>query len=1590
MPMMGTLTTANGHRDDEGLDLVPYLVENRRSYLCFGWHRPLFTAPWRTKEGVSIAKGNGRPATRAYRKVLNATELLEDGKVWEWHIVVDDHTDEAGWQFGGCGFWELLQMRLAMRSRPKRTDLVKQRRWVPAHVVSNPEAAASLKASGSSGQRRYLSPVELQRRKMQQKQAMQAAMAEIWDMVDELDDSIAIRDLYTALLDPVALNRVTKKHVVGMRRQQEDILVWRPALLLSEEEVWPPAADPTAASVPERAQHSAWAPFAQADFSLHPSATFRRIFGQASASGADPPVGLPPPLPSLLASATSAHAAGAPPTPILTASEALASAPSSQLPGSSPPPHGDGGDGGAPPAFPFISLGSLRRLWRGGSRAEGASPPRAPPTHGAANDDTPQPPHVHAPISSAVTSTVGSAVSGANAQPASPPPHLPRAGPSHVHAAISSAASAVSSAVSGADARPASPPPQSSHARPLHVHAAISSAASAVSGADARPASPPPHLPRARPSHVHAAISSAASAVSGADARPASPPPHLPRARPSHVHAAISSAASAVGSVVNSTATAATARTPPLHAPSLFRDSSGGSGEGRYGRAAGATVRAAGDILTGGLAGWRLAAAETRHQLARLGNLGRTSKQPHAMATPRKMVLSVTELEVASMHAMAIYGDLEKYVDGIPAQTRGEAVRKFTGVPPTDILYSTWRSRVWKPANYVAIDRGAGKIIVCIRGTMDNEDIITDLAGRPVRYQFAPGVEGEVHSGMLKAAKWLFNKLWRSGALQAAVAAAPPEYSLLVCGHSLGGGVASVIAAMLKFDPRLSEQARAGVRAVVLAPAAVFDLELAQYVRDFVASVILGRDMVPRVDVYSFAGFVQDVAAESPLKQLLLRAWRLGGPSKSAAEKKKTKAVVKGHKAGAIDLSNSDSECSDEEDGGVNGLTAAGRAARQSLTGAAGKTSDLSESALTACVRSIADEEVAAARAATGKEAAAAGKGPAAGEEAEAHAAAQTVETAAPSASVGLPAVAVGEEEEAARGEGAVAGEEAEAHAAAQTVETAAPSASVGATDVAVGEEEEAARGEGRAGAAATASGGAATVETAAPSAPVGQPDVAAMLAVAGEDAETARGEAVAGQEADAAALAVETPAHRSSASPGSALAARVRSAAEDAGADRDVGGAGSLLCVVHGVLHEVLQDGAEEEEEGEAVAGPRSQAQPEARVASSRAATGTAAAAATASASAKAAPKPQAVSEIDEAEAEMEAASQPGGDGGGATPDMQATGAGSAPVAQETPHAAGEAAPPAPVPAAPATSLNSGAVDPAPASSGAAQPLGAAPDEKKKKTEAAGAPSPSGMPRIGKLEGLDKDKKPFSRMYPPGVLLWVIPQREKDRKLATLAGVGRMQSRAHAALTGLVAPKMGGASCEDVDRADQADLQAELLAKAAVLSCWVSCGASPADDFEEADGTSVASPSGRGDGTKDVASPSGRSDGGAVGAVGGGAGAVGAAGESSGRDDSVGCGAGCSGKRRKGKKKGKPEPMLLLRKVPPETFEPMFFFKGALMDHLPNNYLTGMRALVRQQRAAIQAAREDEQQGGDGWAFRRHKFGRHNATAGQVHDPAV
>jgi hypothetical protein len=178
-------------------------------------------------------------------------------------------------------------------------------------------------------------------------------------------------------------------------------------------------------------------------------------------------------------------------------------------------------------------------------------------------------------------------------------------------------------------------------------------------------------------------------------------------------------------------------------------------------------------------------------------------------------------------HAEAIYG-LPLNVRSAPGTsirslTDRNIVIRRTGIDADGLLAAQFSSDAFRPAHYVAVDRRVRSIVVCVRGTANLLDCLSDLSatlepfsvvagealstngvtrGEPARRadEFSDGniegfpteeqlIRGHGHSGVLRSARQLFERI-RPVVLQAV--SDHPTYGILITGHSLGGAVGAV------------------------------------------------------------------------------------------------------------------------------------------------------------------------------------------------------------------------------------------------------------------------------------------------------------------------------------------------------------------------------------------------------------------------------------------------------------------------------------------------------------------------------------------------------------------------------------------------------------------------------------------------------------------------------------------------------------------------------------------------------------------------------------------------------------------------------
>lgn len=165
-----------------------------------------------------------------------------------------------------------------------------------------------------------------------------------------------------------------------------------------------------------------------------------------------------------------------------------------------------------------------------------------------------------------------------------------------------------------------------------------------------------------------------------------------------------------------------------------------------------------------------------------------------------------------------------------------------------DIVYVTYHCNFDELPFFVAVDYKYKKIVVSIRGTVGIEDAITDLNGE---IDMFPSIGGRsrtdwlCHRGMLQAAIHLKEKLKELNLIenpsQRDTAWGTNTFGLVIVGHSLGAGTASILGILLKEEyPDLECYCFSP-------PGGLLSDPVVEYSKTFTTTIVVGEDVVPRI-----------------------------------------------------------------------------------------------------------------------------------------------------------------------------------------------------------------------------------------------------------------------------------------------------------------------------------------------------------------------------------------------------------------------------------------------------------------------------------------------------------------------------------------------------------------------------------------------------------------------------------------------------------------------------------------------------------------------------------------------------------------------
>ncbi|KAL5010448.1 hypothetical protein ScPMuIL_012753 [Solemya velum] len=195
-------------------------------------------------------------------------------------------------------------------------------------------------------------------------------------------------------------------------------------------------------------------------------------------------------------------------------------------------------------------------------------------------------------------------------------------------------------------------------------------------------------------------------------------------------------------------------------------------------------------------------------------------------------------------------------IDDNCCQCNFAALRKISGMKDIDIIYVTYHVDIEETPFYVALDHRYKKVVICVRGTLSLQDILTDLKADAETLPLDPPRDDLLDislffltiisfKGMVQAAVYIHKKLKEENVLTQAferdVEKETNKYDLILVGHSLGAGTAAILAIMLKKEyPTLHCYAYSP-------PGGLLSESCVEETKGYITSVVVGKDAVPRI-----------------------------------------------------------------------------------------------------------------------------------------------------------------------------------------------------------------------------------------------------------------------------------------------------------------------------------------------------------------------------------------------------------------------------------------------------------------------------------------------------------------------------------------------------------------------------------------------------------------------------------------------------------------------------------------------------------------------------------------------------------------------
>lgn len=168
------------------------------------------------------------------------------------------------------------------------------------------------------------------------------------------------------------------------------------------------------------------------------------------------------------------------------------------------------------------------------------------------------------------------------------------------------------------------------------------------------------------------------------------------------------------------------------------------------------------------------------------------------------------------------------------------AILQQTHIRREDIYYANFNNRLYETPFYIIFDHETKSVVLSVRGSLSFDDALTDMLADLEMMSVEGVTDAKAHKGILQAAKYIINTNSDRHLLEEAFERTE-GYNLVIVGHSLGAGVAAILAILLKpHYPNLKCFAYSP-------PGWLLSSTLNNYAKEFVCSVVVGKDLVPRL-----------------------------------------------------------------------------------------------------------------------------------------------------------------------------------------------------------------------------------------------------------------------------------------------------------------------------------------------------------------------------------------------------------------------------------------------------------------------------------------------------------------------------------------------------------------------------------------------------------------------------------------------------------------------------------------------------------------------------------------------------------------------